>query len=1233
MKTQANVLIRTPEFVPVSGVIIAALLALAGQPVRAPAATVTLRQGLDSYSGAKDAWLDESSKRDNNGGDTKLRIQYNSGLSDSTLIRFELPSLSFQTVSAATLSLYLYDTYSMVESNALEIKPYRIVPSRSWDENIYAGQSGFGVSWRYRDAAESYTWTSEYGAWYDKADDGNGTRWIKPVGGAVPGAIAPTNWVDWTVQPTVAQWYIGQENNGFGLFMNNLVGSGYIAAGLFYSRDNSDTAHRPTLVITYQGAAIQWAGYASAVWDTSAVNWNVGGYKGAYGDGDLVTFPEGASNPNVSVAGGGVSPGSMTVNNSSTVYNFSGGGIGGGGGLTKQGAGQATLTAANGYGGLTVVQGGKLIIAVNNALGTTGSGTVVSNGAALGFQSVTYSSTEPMTISGTGVLGSGALYAATGANSFAGPVTLAASSTVGVGSGLNLALNGVISGGYDVTKNGTGTLTFGGASANIYGGSTYVNDGTLALTKSVGTAVPGDLNIGDGTHNSTVRLDADGQLCPACDVTVRESSVLHLNNFNATIGGLSLAGGSASSGIGTLTLSGNVASAGNTTATIGGHLNLGGAERELRVADGTAEDDLVISANVTNGAILKTGAGRIVLSGDNTFDGSMVVSNGTTVAASATALGSTAGDTIVSNAARLELRGNVGIGAENLTLNGSGSGLGALRSVTGDNSWAGPITLGSLATIQSDFGATLTSSGVVDCAGNNLDLNTGGDVTLTGPISGVGTTVTKTGPGILTFGGALANAHTGATVVNQGTLLLAKLGATSIPGGLMIGDGLSSATVLCLAATQIAPMCVATVRENSVLNLNGFDAALSGLTLSGGSVKSGTGALRMTGAVASGGPQDASIAGHLVLDGTQDLNVAGAGRLSLPAGVSGNGFNKRGPGQLVFLNTNAFSAESVIAEGFAVVKNNPSHGFGLGPGLTRVENSAVLGGTGSISGPILVQANAVLSPGASVGTLSVSNTVSLADEAILRLETDGPAPAIDLLDLCGGGDLLLAPQARLEFNGGLVGSAPYILVKRASAVHGTFQDLPESAEVPGQPGWFMHYGTHRVYFSRAQQPIVYFRAFSTNGVCLLMWRTGEEIETKTFDLFQWSGSEWLKVNVDRIAAQNPNGAVYLLVNPLAHWNNPCRFQLVANTPDGEEVYQYERDVTEFAFSTPPRPVAGGVELRWFSRVDETYDLLSTPDLNQPLQLLSNGIPATPPECVITNQTTNTQGYYRLRLVP
>jgi autotransporter-associated beta strand protein len=754
----------------------------AARPV--PAATVTLRQGLNGYAGTTDAWLDESSKRDNNGGDTKLRIQYNSGLSDSTLIRFDLPSLSFQSLSAATLSLYFYDTYSMVQSNALEIKPYRIVPTKSWYENVYIGYLGVGVSWRYRDAAESYSWTLESGAWNDKADDGDGTRWIKPVNGLVPGAIAPTNWVDWAVQPTVAQWYASQENNGFALFENNMVGSGSILAGLFYSRDNSDTAHRPTLAITYAGAAINWGGYASTAWDTSTVNWNVGGYRGTYGDGDFVTFADGASNPGISVAGGDVSPGSVTINNSSTTYNFSNGSINGSGGLTKQGTGLATLSVANGYGGLTLVQGGQLVVAADGALGVVGSGTVVSNGAALGFQgSVTYSAAEPVTISGGGG-GGGALYAVSGNNAFAGPVTLAANSTVGVDASLSLALNGAISGGFSLTKTGQGTLTFGGSAANTYGGTTYVNQGMLALVKSAGTAVPNDLVIGDGVNAATVRFGAQGQLCSACDVTVATASQLDLNHHSSTVGSLTLSNGTVASGSGTLSLSGPVSSTGNQTATISGKLNLGGVQREINVANGTAADDLVISAAVSSGAILKTGAGRLVLSGSRTFDGDVVISNGVLAVAASSALGSSVGGTTVANGARLELRNNVSVANEGLTLNGSGGGLGALDNVSDTNFWTGSITLASSSMIECDTGR-LSLAGVAGAGyGMTFNISSMGDMLVNGAISGTGSTLTKDGGGQLSLAGNASSTYSGTTRINQGTLALS--GSAAIPNSPVI---------------------------------------------------------------------------------------------------------------------------------------------------------------------------------------------------------------------------------------------------------------------------------------------------------------------------------------------------------------------------------------------------------------------------------------------------------------
>jgi autotransporter-associated beta strand protein len=258
-------------------------------------------------------------------------------------------------------------------------------------------------------------------------------------------------------------------------------------------------------------------------------------------------------------------------------------------------------------------------------------------------------------------------------------------------------------------------------------------------------------------------------------VTVNTSSQLNLNGWNSTIGSLTLSNATVVSGSGTLTLNGQVTCSGNLGSTISGNLNLGGVLQTVNVANGAAADDLVISAAVSNGGIEKTGAGRLVLSGTNTFDGNVVVSNGVLAVAASSALGSSVGGTTVTNGARLELRNNVAVGSESLTLNGSGGGYGALDNVSDTNSWGGPITLASSAMILCESGL-LSLGNTVAAAGFALTFNTTGDITVNGSITGPGTALTKDGPGQLTLAGA-GNTYSGTTLINQGTLALSASGA------------------------------------------------------------------------------------------------------------------------------------------------------------------------------------------------------------------------------------------------------------------------------------------------------------------------------------------------------------------------------------------------------------------------------------------------------------------------
>src|SRR5262249_30567639 len=101
--------------------------------------------------------------------------------------------------------------------------------------------------------------------------------------------------------------------------------------------------------------------------------------------------------------------------------------------LTKELTGTLVLASANTYGGKTLVNAGVLNIQNGNALGGIANGTEVLDGAQLQLetpstgplagQSVLVKN-EHLTLSGTGIFGTGVLLNTTGDNTWQGPVTL-----------------------------------------------------------------------------------------------------------------------------------------------------------------------------------------------------------------------------------------------------------------------------------------------------------------------------------------------------------------------------------------------------------------------------------------------------------------------------------------------------------------------------------------------------------------------------------------------------------------------------------------------------------------------------------------------------------------------------------------------------------------------------------------------------------------------------------------
>ncbi len=220
----------------------------------------------------------------------------------------------------------------------------------------------------------------------------------------------------------------------------------------------------------------------------------------------------------------------------------------------------------------------------------------------------------------------------------------------------------------------------------------------------------------------------------------------------------------------------------------------------------TISSAIIDSGGATN--LAKTASGTTTLTGTNTYTGTTTVSAGTLEITNNSGLGTTAAGTTVDSGAALQLSNNVSIGAETLGLSGSGvSNTGALRSVSGSNSFAGAITLGSASRINSDSGS-LTLSGNIDGAAQNLTIGGAGNTTISGAIATTTGTLTKDGAGTLTLSGT--STYTGATTVSAGSMLVNGVlsgtsGTTVSSGALLGGTGSITNGVSVLAGGTLSP--------------------------------------------------------------------------------------------------------------------------------------------------------------------------------------------------------------------------------------------------------------------------------------------------------------------------------------------------------------------------------------------------------------------------------------------
>ncbi|MDB5352689.1 MAG: hypothetical protein JWN86_3936 [Planctomycetota bacterium] len=607
--------------------------------------------------------------------------------------------------------------------------------------------------------------------------------------------------------------------------------------------------------------------------------------------------------------------------------------LSGSGSLVKTGDGTLFLDGNNGsYSGAIESAQGILQAGSFNALGDAGAGTTVDLGATLQLYGGA-SFAEPLTLSGNGVNGMGAL-GNIGSNTETGNINLVGSST-SIGSQLGLLqLSGAIGGGggSDLVTVGQGTILLDGSSANSYGNTT-VHGAGLYLAKNGATSIPHNLRIGDGVTTTFVEEQRGGQIAGHGSVSINHGS-FQLADVNDTIVNLTSSNGSIVTGTGILSLNGDIHFADSTSGTdLQGAIDLNESGGTLFIQDGSQPVNFGAVLGGSTSEIDFIGNGNVVdFSASNTFTGSLVLLTGVVVASNDDALGSTAGSTIIIPGATLALRGDVSIDGESLNIGGSGySGTyGAIESLGGYNHFNGPISLSSDLTVGSRANSTLSFDGVIDDGGGNsgliFDSDSSGAVVLANAN---------------TFSGAV-NINSGVVVAENPLSLGSTSGKTTVASG---GELRLSNTVL--------------TAETITLSGTGADGQ--------GALKNATGISEITGQVYIAANTTIGVdSGTLILDqGPQDLDT--------------NTLTKVGSATLVLAGSSNVAATVVSAGTLEVV--------GSLSGPVSVSAGATLVGTGS-TGDVTVNGGTI-SPGiTSQGNLQTGN-LTLDSESQFAVDLDG----------------------------------------------------------------------------------------------------------------------------------------------------------------------------------------------------------------------------------------------------
>ena len=582
-------------------------------------------------------------------------------------------------------------------------------------------------------------------------------------------------------------------------------------------------------------------------------------------------------------------------------------------------------------------------------------------------------------ITGTGDAASGAVFNTQGNNTIAGTVRLLGDARIGGNDRLAIA-NVESPAGATLTTGGAGVVAIG--NIDLVAGGVVVDAASTGGLEITGTgAYTGETRVKGGT----LRLLNGAAIADTGAVVVEGAGALQVVN-SETIGSLAGAGAVQISAGQTLT------TGDNTSTTVSG----------------------IISG--ATGALAKTGAGTLTLSGNNTYGGGTTLSAGRVSIGANTALGTGA---LALAGGTLQTTANMSFANTiNVTSTGSSIDTGA-NTLTLTGALGGANSFSKTGTGTLVFGSTLDTSG----HSNGMTL-AGGTLSLQGNLGAGFGTITTTGSvidyasGITSAAAIDVNSNTTQLQVLTGTATqsgvisetggarpLEKIGAGTLvlsADSLYTGDTTISAGTLQIGDGGANGSIAGNIANNATLVFNRSNAAFHSGVISGTGAltKSGIGSLTLSGANTYTGGTTVSagtlIAGAAGVFGVGSAMIVSGGTLDL------NGFNQS-------LGSLAGSAGTTVSLGSATLtagSNNTSTGYngiitGLG-NLIKVGTGTLAlagantysGGTTLSAGRIAIGANTALGTGALAlagGTLQTSANMSFAN----TINVTGAGSSID----------------------------------------------------------------------------------------------------------------------------------------------------------------------------------------------------------------------------------------------